>query len=109
MAADSGMAKSTMSHLLHGRTNPLYSTAARVVKSLEQALNRSLDFREVFSEDGRYPTLAVCTLCRCPGCTPAIAFASDSSRKPAFQSFKAGQWSGDTFEFEHLVEQERSS
>lgn len=109
LAADSGVAKSTISHLLHGRTNPLYSTAARVVKSLERALNRSLDFREVFSEDGRYSTLAVCKLCACSGCTPSIAFGPDNSRRAAFHGFKAGQWTGDTSEFEHLIDPERSS
>lgn len=108
LAADSGVAKSTISHLLHGRTNPLYSTAARVVKSLERELKTVLDPREVFSEDGHYPTLAVCTLCRCAGCTPDAAFAVDNNRKPGFEGFRAGQWTGDTFEFEFISE-ERSS
>lgn len=108
LAADSGVAKSTISHLVHGRTNPLYSTAARVVKSLERELRLKLDLRDVFSDDGHYPEQAVCTLCGCPGCTPGLAFAIDNSRKPSFEGFKAGQWTGDTFEFEYISE-ERSS
>lgn len=107
LAVDSGVAKSTISHLLHGRTNPLYSTAARVVKSLEQELRTAIDPRDVFSEDGRYPTSTVCSLCRCPGCTPDLAYAIDNSRKPGFEGFMPGQWSGDTFEFAP-VWQERS-
>ena len=99
LAADSGIAKSTVSHLVSGRTNPLYSTVLRVVKSLERELKFHLDTREVFSEDGRYPTLAVCDLCHCSGCTPSVAFEKDNDRRAGFEGFKAGQWSGDTLEF----------
>jgi len=107
LAADSGVAKSTISHLLHGRTNPLYSTAARVVKCLEREAGMALDFREVFSEDGSYPTPPVCILLGCPGCTPAIVFDEDNSEKPAFGHVRAGQWTGDTSEFDGLGEPER--
>lgn len=108
LAADSGVAKSTISHLIHGRSNPLYSTVAGVVKCLEEQLGASLDVRQVFSEDGSYPTRAVCKLCQCPGCTPAIVYGSDSFRKPAFAEFEPGNWTGDTCEFASEMEGARS-
>lgn len=66
------------------------------------------DTREVFSEDGRYPTLTVCDLCRCPGCTPSIAFEADNDRRAGFEGFRPGQWSGDTLEFETELTKERN-
>jgi transcriptional regulator with XRE-family HTH domain len=107
LAADSGVAKSTISHLLHGRTNPLYSTAARVVKCLEHELHHHLECREVYSEDGSYPTRYVCALVGCRGCTPQIVYDPNDNRKPGFEGFKAGQWTGDTSEFE-VISEERS-
>jgi DNA-binding XRE family transcriptional regulator len=108
LAADVGVAKSTISHLVHGRTNPLYSTAARVVKCLERELGHSLDLREVFSEDGSYPTPFVCALVNCARCLPGIVFERDDSKNPGFAFIQAGQWTGDTCEFDLLAEQERS-
>lgn len=108
MAADSGVAKSTISHLIHGRTSPLYNTAARLVKCLEDESHRFLDCREVFSESGSYRTKHICKLVDCPGCTPEIVFDQDNHRKPAFQSVRPGEWTGDTCEFDDLGEQERS-
>lgn len=109
LATDSGVAKSTISHLVHGRTNPLYNTAARVVKCLEDQLHMFLDCREVFSEDGSYHTRYVCKLVRCPGCTPGLAYDAEGSKKPAFQSVRAGEWTGDSLEFEDLDFRERDS
>jgi transcriptional regulator with XRE-family HTH domain len=108
LAADSGVAKSTISKLLHGRTNPLYSTAARVVKCLEAVTGLRLDFREVFAEAGLYPTPYVCGLVGCPGCTPEIVYDRQNDRRPAFDLVRPGQWSGDTSEFDLISEAERS-
>ena len=108
LAADTGVAKSTISHLVHGRTNPLYSTAARAVKCLERELGRPLDLREVFSEDGSYPTPFVCPLVGCPRCLPEVVLDADYSRKPELGFVKAGEWTGDSLEFDFLSEQERS-
>jgi hypothetical protein len=100
LAGDVGVAKSTISHLVHGRTNPLYSTAARVVKCLERELGHPLDVREVFSEDGSYPTSAVCKVANCPGCLPDGIYELDGSRKVEFKEVVPGKWSGDTTEFQ---------
>lgn len=111
LAADSGISKSTISHLLHGRTNPLYSTVARVVKCLERELRRPLNLKQVFSETGKYPTRNICKLVHCRGCIPVIAFNEDGSPKPGWEAYPAGQWAGDTLEFESLEKdsQERST
>jgi transcriptional regulator with XRE-family HTH domain len=97
LAADTGVAKSTISHLVHGRTNPLYSTALRVVKCLEADLGRPLDCREIFSENGKYPTASVCELLGCPGCTPPWFF-DDVQIKSQYRFLQMGRWSGDTAE-----------
>lgn len=109
LAADMGVSKSTISHLRHGRVNPLYNTAAKVVKCLERDLGQSLDVREVFSEDGSYPTPHVCALVGCRGCLPPFVWnQAENVVKPAFQRVEVGRWTGDTLEPEFLVEQERS-
>ena len=107
LAHDSHVAKSTISHLVHGRTNPLYSTAARVVKCLERELHTRLECREVFTEDGTYPTCFVCRLAGCPGCTPIQIVDEYGSRKSKFKEVKPGQWTGDSLEFEDLPEGKR--
>ena len=111
LAADAGVSKSTISHLVRGKSHPLYSTAISVVKCLERELGFRLDLDEVFSEDGTYPTPFICALARCPGlgCRPAIIWDEDAnSVKPAFRFVNPGHWTGDNFEFEELSEQERS-
>lgn len=91
LAKDTGLAKSTISKLLHGRSTPLYTTASRVLDCLERALDRTLDHREVFSEDGSYPTPHICALVGCRGCLPDAGFT--------LGSVTAGRWTGDNFEF----------
>ena len=87
LAADMGVSKSTISHLRHGRVNPLYNTVAKVVKCLERDLGQSLDPREVFSEDGAYPTPLVCALVSCPGCLPPFVWNEEENViQPAFRS-----------------------
>jgi hypothetical protein len=98
LAADSGIAKSTISHLIHGRSNPLYSTVVRVVNCLEKQLRSKFDTREVFSDDGTYPTHSICELCNCTGCLPETVFLPDSSRKLEHAASIPGRWSGDTLE-----------
>lgn len=99
LAADIGVAKSTISHLVHGQTIPLYSTANRVVKALSFQLGFDLDPDEVFSEDGKYPTPFVCKLVGCRGCLPVTMFEAEGDRKAEFRGFKPGTWSGDCGEF----------
>lgn len=109
LAVDAGVAKSTICKMIHGRAHPLYATTLRVVKCLEQQLGFSLDHREVFSEDGSYPTTFVCDLARCPGlgCRPEITVDREGAPIPALRFIQRGQWTGDNFEFEDKSKQER--
>lgn len=99
LAADAGVSKSTISHLVRGLNNPLYITVRQVVKCLEFQLGSELDLDEVMSLNGRYPTLPVCKLCRCKGCLPDCIFEEDGSRKKGFENVVPGLWTGDFAEF----------
>lgn len=100
LAADAEVAKSTICHLIHGKSSPLYKTLERIVSKLEFQLARRLSVREVVSEDGRYPTASVCKLVGCPGCMPEFAFERDGSIKQAWSSVHPGEWTGDVAELE---------
>jgi DNA-binding phage protein len=106
LAADSGLSKGTISRLVRGKTNPLYNTIAKVVKSLETNLGRSLSHAEVVSDDGTYPTQSVCELVGCSGCLPDLMYADDGSVQRAFQGRLPGHWSGDLAEFKPEANQE---
>lgn len=99
LAADAGVSKSTISHLVRGLNNPLYITARRIVKCLEFQLGRSLHPDEVFSLDGSYPTASVCQLCGCKACLPDSIYENDGSRKKGFEDVVPGLWTGDVDEF----------
>lgn len=99
LAADTGVSKSTISHLVRGLNIPLYPTARQAVKSLELHLGRPLDLDEVISLDGVYPTASVCKLCGCSGCLPDSIYEADGSRKPAYDYVVPGHWTGDVDEF----------
>lgn len=99
LAKDAGVAKSTVCHILHGRSNPFFKTVTPIVKSLEFQLARKLNVREVFSDDGTYPTKHVCRLAGCKGCLPDSVHQSDGSIKRAWAHIRPGRWTGDVFEF----------
>lgn len=107
LAHDAGVAKSTICKMMHGRANPLYSTTLRVVKCLERDLGLPLDHREVFSEDGSYPTQFVCAVVGCRGCGPPIVYGHGTEVKEALRSLRSGQWTGDTCEFDFISKEER--
>lgn len=108
LAADSGLAKSTISHLIHGRVHPLYNTVVAVVNCLERETGRHLETMEVFSKDGCYPTASVCQLLGCSPCKPPIVYGAGTDKRAALAFVVAGQWTGDNFEFENISQQERS-
>ncbi len=99
LAKDAGLAKSTISQLVHGKSNPLYSSLNEIVKCFEHHLGVVIDLRDVVSEDGSYPTPFVCDLAGCPGCLPDSVYHSSGERRLANRSAQAGQWSGDVGEF----------
>lgn len=92
LARDAGVSKSAISRLLNGTTRPTYRVVDRVIRALEREMGRSLDFREVISQDGNYATAWVCRLMGCAGCLPEHA-KQDSRIEP-------GMWSGDNQEGE---------
>lgn len=104
LAKDSGLAKSTICHIVHGRTAPLYRTVAPIIRNLEYQLARKLDVREVFSQDGTYHTKHICKLAGCKGCLPDKLHEDDGSIKPQWSDVKPGRWSGDVVEFAEFSE-----
>ena len=108
LAADAGVSKSTISHLLRGKSHPLYNTARRVVKCLERDFGTPLSLDEVFSEDGTYPTRFVCTLMGCTGCDDSRFYDRDNCVLPGLRRIESGRWTGDNFELESISETERS-
>jgi len=107
LARDIGVSKSTISHLLRGKSNPLYSTASRVVNRLEAELGFPLYPDEVFSNDGSYPTPYVCMLVGCRGCSDDRFYDRENEIKPGYKPLERGHWTGDNFELEGLSELER--
>lgn len=99
LAKDAGLSKSTVCHIVHGNTAPLYRTVAPMIKCLEFQLARKLDVREVFSSDGTYPTRHVCKLAGCRGCLPDKIHRADGTVKPQWVDLRPGMWSGDVDEF----------
>lgn len=102
LAKDAGVSKSTICHLTHGQSSPLYITLKRIVSHLEFQIARRLGTREVVSEDGAYPTAYVCKLVGCSGCMPEQAFLPDGTLKDEWQGVEPGKWTGDVAEFERL-------
>ena len=107
LAADAGLDLASVTHLIHGNVTPLYTTADKVVKCLEDQLGRKLPFRQVFRSGDVYPTRYVCRLCGCKHCTPDGVLNSDSSRKVEFLHIKSGKWTGDVAEFIQANKEEK--
>lgn len=99
LAKDSRVSKSTICHLVHGRTSPLYRTLAKVIRNLEFQLARKLNVREVISDDGTYPTKHICKLVGCRGCLPDSIHNDDGSVKEQWAGIRPGRWTGDVAEF----------
>jgi len=93
LAAEVGVARSTVSRLVNGRINPSYRLARGVTDALERFLGRPLDMRDVFSTDGTYLTPSGCALCKCGGCLPEAAWGEDGTLKPEWRDAPPGEWS----------------
>lgn len=102
LAKDAGVAKSTICHLTHGQSSPMYVTLKRIVSQLEFQIARRLGTREIVSEDGTYKTPFVCQLVGCAGCMPERAFHPDGTLKDEWSHVQPGKWTGDVAEFEGL-------
>lgn len=93
LAADVGVARSTISRLVAGKTNPSIRVVQAVQAALEQEVGRSLPLPELFSPDGSYPTRSACRLCGCDGCMPEEAYDKDGNRREEYQHMEPGDWS----------------
>jgi transcriptional regulator with XRE-family HTH domain len=103
LARDCGVSKSAISRLLNGHTNPSFPIALRVADALSRELDRKLDIRELFSEDGGYGRTFICDLVGCPGCLPAEAINDDGHTDPRYKGLRKGFWTGDVYEMEGPV------
>lgn len=93
LAYDTGVAKSTISRLLSGKTRPSLALVWKVKEALERRWGRALDFSELFCVSGSYRTASVCDLMQCRGCLPESFYESDGSLKPEFRHIRSGEWS----------------
>jgi len=71
LSLDSGLAESTVSRLLRGKTmQPTYRTVIQVTAALERALDICIDPRDLMTLlDAPYPTASLCGLVGCRGCS----------------------------------------
>ncbi|MGV3615278.1 MAG: helix-turn-helix domain-containing protein [Fimbriimonas sp.] len=92
LAADSGLHRTTLSRVLYGKINPSARTVARIASTLERAIGRPIDPRDLFAENGGFPTRYTCDLCGCRGCLPDAATDEFGDRKAAFRDVQPGQW-----------------
>ena len=93
LAADVGVARSTVSRLVNGRTVPSAALARDVTAALSRRLGGPLDQRDVFSPSGAYLTPSGCGLCSCSGCLPPDAWGADDVLRPEWRDQRPGDWS----------------
>jgi transcriptional regulator with XRE-family HTH domain len=108
LAADCGVAPSTISRLLTGQCSPSFALIAAVTAALEKQLKISLDPRELVSRNGDYPTPFTCELCHCRGCLPDEAYDAGDRLRPEYRNVRPGQWTTLSSQFvkQALEEQE---
>ena len=92
LAADCGVAPSTICRFLLGQCSPSFSLVSAVTAALEKQLGVTIDPRELVSRDGAYPTPSICALCGCKGCLPDEAYDDEERIKPEYRHLKSGQW-----------------
>ena len=94
LAADTGVARSTVSRLMSGKFRPSYRLVEKVTEAISKRLGYLVDARELFTTDGTYPTDSACELTRCSGCLPFWAW--DERRdvlRPEWKDAHPGDWS----------------
>lgn len=92
LAADCGVAPSTICRLITGQCSPSFAVMATITKALEQQLNKTIDPREIVSLDESFPTASTCELCGCRGCLPDEAYDEHDRLRPAYRGIQPGQW-----------------
>lgn len=94
LAADAGVAGSTISRILKGINIPRLVVQQNIADAFSRRLGLPIPAREVFSPDGTYPTLSCCQLCGCTGCFPPWAYNEDTDEPlPEWEYATPGVWS----------------
>jgi transcriptional regulator with XRE-family HTH domain len=92
LALDAGISKSALSRFIRGERRPSYLLVTRVVGALERELGRTIDPREVVTEEARYPTEFPCAVAGCSGCLPDWAYTEGDELKPEYRAVRPGSW-----------------
>ena len=92
LAVDAGVDPASVSRLINGKQNPSFAMAARLTKALELMLERPIDPRDVFAENGEFLTRSICDLAGCRGCLPENALDEFGTLQPAFVGIMPGTW-----------------
>ena len=97
LAADASISASALSRLMAGKSSPSFEVVQALTATIEKALKRPIDPRDLIAVDGKYPTRYVCAASGCKGCLPDAVYARDGSRKREYLHVKPGLWTGDEF------------
>jgi transcriptional regulator with XRE-family HTH domain len=93
LARDAGVAKSTISRLLSGKSTPSYRLVMAVTHAIETRANRPIGVHELFSADGAYGTERVCSLMGCKGCLPGEIYDRHTDKvQSQFRTLRPGTW-----------------
>jgi transcriptional regulator with XRE-family HTH domain len=84
LARDCGVSKSAISRLMNGHSVPSFPVAMRVADALGRELGMEINIRQLFSEDGLYPTAFICAWLNCRGCLPAQAIDDEGQTNPMY-------------------------
>jgi transcriptional regulator with XRE-family HTH domain len=106
LAADSGVARSTITRILDGRTRPTFVVLCRIARALETAIGKPIDLREIVTIDGTFPTPHACQLVGCKGCKPEKRYLDDLQRSPVVMPDVRGDRNKSTGSAELLARQE---
>ena len=93
LARDAGVAKSTISRLLSGKSTPSYRLVIAVTHAIERRANQAIGAHELFSASGTYGTQSVCSLMQCGGCLPGEIYDRYTDQVlPQYRSLRPGNW-----------------
>jgi hypothetical protein len=86
LAKDCEVSDAAICRLLSGYSSPSFAMMVKITVAFEKEFKRPIDPREIAAVDGEYPTLNVCELLGCKGCTPQAAWNEDDTLKPEYLS-----------------------
>lgn len=92
LASDAGVHRTTLSRVVHGTINPSAAMAHRIATALQKELGVPIDPRELFAENGGFPTRYTCDLVGCRGCLPEAATDEFGDLKAMYLGVEPGKW-----------------